>query len=312
MSQLRVHDLWKSYDGRPVLRGLDLAVEPGTLTAVLGPSGCGKTTLLRVIAGFERAEQGEVVLGGTTLEDEPRQRRAGEAGDRLRAPGGGLVPAPERGGQRRLRPLAPRAPWRGRLTSCWRWSASRDWPGACPTSSRAESSSGSRSRGHWRASRRCCCSTSPSRRWTRACVGVRDEVHQLLREQGATTVLVTHDQEEALSLADSVAVLRDGRIVQHAVPDELYEAPVDHELATFLGAVNVIDARSKAPPRVPRWARSRCARVSRPPPPRVPRGCWCAPSSSISIPGRCPPSVSARRASEDGWRSAATTVTTRC
>ena len=71
---------------------------------------------------------------------------------------------------------------------------------------------------------------------------VREEVHQLLRAQGATTVLVTHDQEEALSLADSVAVLRDGRIVQHAVPSELYEAPVDHELATFLGAVNLIDA----------------------------------------------------------------------
>ncbi len=71
---------------------------------------------------------------------------------------------------------------------------------------------------------------------------VREEVHQLLREQGATTVLVTHDQEEALSLADSVAVLRDGRIVQHAVPSEVYEAPVDHELASFLGAVNLIDA----------------------------------------------------------------------
>ena len=71
---------------------------------------------------------------------------------------------------------------------------------------------------------------------------VREEVHQLLREQGATTVLVTHDQEEALSLADSVAVLRGGQIVQHAVPSELYEAPVDHELASFLGAVNLIDA----------------------------------------------------------------------
>ncbi len=71
---------------------------------------------------------------------------------------------------------------------------------------------------------------------------VREEVHQLLREQGATTVLVTHDQEEALSLADSVAVLRGGQIVQHAAPSEIYEAPVDHELASFLGAVNLVDA----------------------------------------------------------------------
>ena len=72
---------------------------------------------------------------------------------------------------------------------------------------------------------------------------VREEVVALLREQGVTTVLVTHDQEEALSLADSVAVLRDGRIIQHGTPPELYKRPADERLARFLGAVNVIDAR---------------------------------------------------------------------
>jgi iron(III) transport system ATP-binding protein len=72
---------------------------------------------------------------------------------------------------------------------------------------------------------------------------VREEVHALLRAQGVTTVLVTHDQEEALSLADVVAVLRDGRIVQRGAPSELYERPADERLARFLGAVNVIDAQ---------------------------------------------------------------------
>ena len=71
---------------------------------------------------------------------------------------------------------------------------------------------------------------------------VREEVHALLREQGMTTVLVTHDQEEALSLADAVAVLRDGRIVQQGSPAELYERPADARLAHFLGAVNLIPA----------------------------------------------------------------------
>ena len=71
---------------------------------------------------------------------------------------------------------------------------------------------------------------------------VREEVHALLRAQGVTTVLVTHDQEEALSLADTVAVLRDGTIVQGGTPDQLYTLPVDVELARFLGAVNLIDA----------------------------------------------------------------------
>jgi iron(III) transport system ATP-binding protein len=71
---------------------------------------------------------------------------------------------------------------------------------------------------------------------------VREEVHGLLREHGVTTVLVTHDQEEALSLADSVAVLRDGAIVQQGSPSELYEHPADERLARFLGAVNVLYA----------------------------------------------------------------------
>jgi len=72
---------------------------------------------------------------------------------------------------------------------------------------------------------------------------VREEVHALLREHEMTTVLVTHDQEEALSLADVVAVLRDGVIVQRARPAELYERPADEALARFLGEVNVLDAR---------------------------------------------------------------------
>ncbi len=72
---------------------------------------------------------------------------------------------------------------------------------------------------------------------------VREEVHTLLREQGVTTVLVTHDQEEALSFADTVAVLRDGRIIQHGEPAELYERPADERLARFLGAVNVLAAK---------------------------------------------------------------------
>src|SRR5271170_6771068 len=69
MSPLAVSGLWKGYGARPVLQGVNLDAQPGSLTAVLGHSGCGKTTLLRVIAGFERAERGEVSLGDRTLDD---------------------------------------------------------------------------------------------------------------------------------------------------------------------------------------------------------------------------------------------------
>ena len=69
MSRLTVNDLWKGYGRRAVLQGVNLEVPPGSLTAVLGLSGCGKTTLLRVIAGFERAERGNVSLGERRLDD---------------------------------------------------------------------------------------------------------------------------------------------------------------------------------------------------------------------------------------------------
>src|ERR1700691_451902 len=69
MSLLSVQGGWKGYGRQPVLRGVDLEVPAGSLTAVLGLSGCGKTTLLRVIAGFERAERGSVSLGMQTLEN---------------------------------------------------------------------------------------------------------------------------------------------------------------------------------------------------------------------------------------------------
>jgi iron(III) transport system ATP-binding protein len=75
---------------------------------------------------------------------------------------------------------------------------------------------------------------------------IRAEVREILRRAGATTVLVTHDQDEALSLADHVAVLREGRIVQHAPPHELYIRPVDAELARFLGEANFVEATASA------------------------------------------------------------------
>ncbi len=75
---------------------------------------------------------------------------------------------------------------------------------------------------------------------------IRAEVREILRQAGATTVLVTHDQDEALSLADEVAVLRAGRVVQHAAPHDLYLHPVDPELARFLGEANLIDATVSA------------------------------------------------------------------
>ena len=139
-----------------------------------------------------------------------------------------------------------RAPARGSgaaaRASCSSWSGSPAWSAATPTSSPAASSSASRSPAHSRSNPRSCCWTSRSPRSTRTCArACATTSSTILREAATTTLLVTHDQDEALSLADHVAVLRDGKIVQYAPPHELYADPVDERLARFIGDANLID-----------------------------------------------------------------------
>ena len=152
-----------------------------------------------------RRTRGRSRSAGATLDDGRTYVAPGAARHRLRAAGGRAVPAPDRRGQRRLRALARRAPRQRRSASCSRWSASRRSRERLPHAAlrRRAAARGARPRARPPARRRCC-STSRSPRSTRRCArSVREEVHALLRAQGVTTVLVTHDQEEALSLADT-------------------------------------------------------------------------------------------------------------
>jgi len=243
MSRLTVSDLWKGYRQRPVLEGVNLEVPAGSLTAVLGLSGCGKTTLLRVIAGFERAERGTISLAGRTLDDGhtylPTERR-----------GIGYVPQegalfPHLSVEANVGFSLSRAERRGKTVT-----ALLEMVGIAPLAERlphqlsgGEQQRVALARALARRPHALLLDEPFSSLDASLRVRVREEVHALLREQGVTTVLVTHDQEEALSLADSVAVLRDGKIVQQGSPAELYEQPVDEPLARFLGAVNLLDAQ---------------------------------------------------------------------
>jgi iron(III) transport system ATP-binding protein len=243
LSRLLVSGLWKGYgEEQPVLRGIDLEVPPGSLTAVLGLSGCGKTTLLRTIAGFERAERGSIDLGGTTLDDGgsylPPERRSvgyvpqeGALFPHLTVQGnvGFGLPRGERRGENvaQLLELVGIAALAKRMPH---------------ELSGGEQQRVALARALARKPQALLLDEPFSSLDATLRTRVREEVHNLLREQGVTTVLVTHDQEEALSLADTVAVLRDGQIVQQGTPAELYEHPADERLARFLGAVNVIEA----------------------------------------------------------------------
>jgi iron(III) transport system ATP-binding protein len=246
VSRLQVSGLWKDYGAQPVLTGVDLDVPDGSLTAVLGLSGCGKTTMLRVLAGFERADRGTVTLGPTTLDDEstyvaPERRGVGYVPQEgalfpnltVEANVGfGLSRAERRAGAAGeflvlvgLAKLAKRYPHQLSGGEQQRVALARALARRPDILLLDEPFS----------------SLDAALRAT-----VRLEVQTLLREQQITTVMVTHDQEEALSMADRVAVLRDGRVVQEGTPAQLYTQPVDASLAHFLGAANVVRARIDA------------------------------------------------------------------
>jgi iron(III) transport system ATP-binding protein len=235
-----VRGLHKAFGSTAVLTGVDVEVPAGSITAVLGPSGSGKTTLLRTVAGFERPDAGSIAIGDTVVADDHtnvpvERRRIGYVSQEgslfphldVRANVGFGLPRRRRRGSRvddllgvvGLEGFAHRFPYELSGGQQQRVAIARalatgpqvlllDEPFASLDA-------------NLRAS-------------------VRSEVCAILRRAGTTAVLVTHDQDEALSIADLVAVLRRGTVAQIGTPRDLYEHPLDGELASFIGEANLI------------------------------------------------------------------------
>ncbi|MHB8467340.1 MAG: ABC transporter ATP-binding protein [Acidimicrobiales bacterium] len=242
MSGVVVRGLSKAFGRQPVLLGVDLTVADGSLTAILGASGSGKTTLLRVIAGFERADRGTVTLGGIEVDDgsrsvSPERRRIGYVPQ-----DGALFPHLTVGANVAFG-LSRQQRNDGRVQQ------HMEMVGIAGLSARYPHQLSGGQQQRVALARALVidpqvvlldepfASLDASLR-----ASVRADVHDVLRAAGTTTILVTHDQDEALSIADRVAVLRDGVIVQAATPKELYTRPIDAQLARFLGDANLVDA----------------------------------------------------------------------
>jgi iron(III) transport system ATP-binding protein len=237
MSELRICGLQKSFDGNPVLHGIDLSVERGTLLALLGPSGSGKTTLLRVLCGFERADRGSIEIDGRRV-----------AGDGLHVPSEqrriGYVPQegalfPHLSVADNIVFGLPRAQRRARH----RVGELLELVGLPATfADRApQQLSGGQQQ---RVALARALAPSPTlvmldEPFSSLDAALRLETRQAvasaLAATGATAVLVTHDQSEALSLGHEVAVLWQGRLIQTATPETIYRRPVTRELASFIG-----------------------------------------------------------------------------
>ncbi len=226
----------------------DLLIQRGQFMALLGPSGCGKTTLLRLIAGFEEPDAGELQIGGRTVVGStlflpPEQRRVGMVfQDYALFPHLSIAQNVAYGLPRAER-RSPRVDELLELVGL---------PGMGKRAPH-ELSGGQQQR----VALARALAPSPDvllldEPFSNLDAGlrqaVRNEVRQILRQAGATVLFVTHDQEEALSLADQVAVMLRGNIVQIASPPTLYQCPATREVAAFVGEANFLpgDARDDA------------------------------------------------------------------
>ncbi|HEY2280680.1 MAG TPA: ABC transporter ATP-binding protein, partial [Streptosporangiaceae bacterium] len=241
-----LQNLTRAFGATRALDGLSIEMAPGELIALLGPSGCGKTTALRIVAGFETADTGSVLIDGKDISSVPAARRdmgmvfqsyslfpnmsaqdnvafglrmrklgAGDrrkrAGDLLGmvglAPQAGQYPHQLSGGQQQRVALARALAIEPRVLLLDEPLSALD---------------------------------------AKVRLQLREQIRTLQQQLGTTTLFVTHDQEEALSMADRVGVMNKGRLEQLAAPDELYADPATVFVAEFVGVMNRVPGELQA------------------------------------------------------------------
>jgi iron(III) transport system ATP-binding protein len=244
--RLEIRGLSRAFGGRGVVQDVSLSVAPGQVTCLLGPSGCGKSTTLRMIAGVETPDSGEIVIdgrpvfgAGVALPPEARgvglmfqdfalfphltvagniafglrgprddkARRVDELLERVNLPGfGGKHPHELSGGEQQRVALARALAPRPRVMLMDEPFSGLD---------------------------------------NRLRDGIRDATLEVLKDEGAAVLLVTHEPDEAMRMADEIALMREGRVVQRGAPYNIYNAPVDRAAAGFFSDINVIRGTSR-------------------------------------------------------------------
>ena len=244
MSFLEFHSIRKHYGPVAALAGVDLGVGAASRTAIVGPSGCGKTTLLRLIAGFEAPDEGRIVLDGQVLADGGSATPAHLRGIGLVAQDGALFPhltiADNIGFG-----IGRHAVGRDARITELAYIVGLDK--AILKRRPHELSGGQQQRVALARAMACkprlmLLDEPFSALDTGLRVSMRKAVAELLEAAGIATILVTHDQAEALSFADQVAVMRDGKFSQVGTPRELYLKPKDRMVAEFLGDAIILPA----------------------------------------------------------------------
>ena len=231
--------LRKTYGALAVLDGIDARFEAGRLTSLLGPSGSGKTTLLRVVGGFVAPDAGTVLIGGADVTHEPLwRRRIGMVFQSYALfPHMTVIENVAYGLRRRgMRGGAARTEARRALDLVRLAGFDARKPGQL---SGGQQQRVALARAIVTEPRVLLLDEPLSALDRRLRQEMQIELRRIQRESGLTTIFVTHDQEEALTLSDRVAILDNGRIVQEGAPADVYERPASVFAASFLGDANV-------------------------------------------------------------------------
>ncbi len=242
MSLLTLSGVTKRYGAVTALDGATLTIAPGTLTAIVGASGSGKTTLLRLVAGFEPLDRGSIVFDGTEIAGPIRMVPPHRRGIGLVAQEGALFPHLSVGGN-----IGFGMDSRSSEAVATLLQAVELDP-AIHARMPHELSGGQQ--------QRVALARALARRpklmlldepFSALDAGLRANMREMVKRRliadGITGILVTHDQQEALSFADQLAVLEEGRVVQAGSPRELYLQPRTEMLAKFLGDALIIEGR---------------------------------------------------------------------
>jgi sulfate transport system ATP-binding protein len=245
--RIEVDNVSKAFGEFPALHEVSLAVPEGSLTALLGPSGSGKSTLLRIIAGLEEPDEGTVRIAGADVTAAPPQQRGIGFVFQHYAAFTHMNVRENVAFGLRIRKL-PKQQIRDRVDELLNLVGLTAWANQRP----AQLSGGQRQRMALARALaiepRVLLLDEP---FGALDANVRAELRQWLRrlhdEQGVTTVLVTHDQEEAMDVADTLAVMNQGRIEQVGAPREVYDRPATEFVMGFIGPVSKLDGQLVRP-----------------------------------------------------------------
>jgi putative spermidine/putrescine transport system ATP-binding protein len=245
-----LQDLTRHFGATRALDGLSIDMAPGELVALLGPSGCGKTTALRIVAGFETADAGAVLIDGKDISSVPAARRDMGMVFQSYSLFPNMSALDNVGFGLRMRKVG---------TGSRRKKAAEllDMVGLAPQSGQyPHQLSGGQQQ---RVALARALATEPrvllldeplSALDAKVRLQLREQIRTLQQRLGTTTLFVTHDQEEALSMADRVGVMNEGKLEQIAAPDELYADPATAFGAEFVGVMNRIPAEMEGGGRV--------------------------------------------------------------